>query len=163
VLVQCGTPTPTNLGNTTQVYQIPITKAAVMETTVVPYLEVRKKKKKAGFIKKRLTSNNVYHYSLIKMIGAVSSIDYIADGDLICSSCFQKYYTSGNISALSSTNETLQAEQINQVQIQFGYNPYATTTPIDANTTVTTAQSYEPDVLGVSVIEMKLEREREGY
>jgi hypothetical protein len=46
VLVQCGTPAPTNLGNTTQVYQIPITKAAVMETTVVPYLEVRKKNKR---------------------------------------------------------------------------------------------------------------------
>lgn len=40
VLVQCGTPSPTDVNNATEIYQIPITKAAAMETTVVPYLEV---------------------------------------------------------------------------------------------------------------------------
>jgi hypothetical protein len=41
VLVQCGTPAPTNVTNATEIYNIPITKAAAMETTVVPYLEVK--------------------------------------------------------------------------------------------------------------------------
>lgn len=41
VLVQCGTPAPTDVNNATEIYQVPITKAAAMETTVVPYLEVR--------------------------------------------------------------------------------------------------------------------------
>lgn len=39
-LVQCGTPNPTNLPNGTEIYQVPVTNAAVLETTVVPYLEV---------------------------------------------------------------------------------------------------------------------------
>lgn len=43
VLVQCGTPTPSNITNSTEVYQVPITKAGVMETSIVPYLEVREK------------------------------------------------------------------------------------------------------------------------
>jgi len=40
VLVQCGTPAPTDVNNATELYQVPITTAAAMETTVVPYLEV---------------------------------------------------------------------------------------------------------------------------
>lgn len=44
VLVQCGTPTPSNITNNTEVYQVPITKAGVMETSIVPYLEVKEKK-----------------------------------------------------------------------------------------------------------------------
>ncbi|KAG2210186.1 hypothetical protein INT46_009995 [Mucor plumbeus] len=121
VLVQCGTPSPTDVNNATEIYQIPITKAAAMETTVVPYLE---------------------------MIGAAESIKLIADGSLISSPCFQKYLNSGDITQLSATNETLQAEQIKNVQVQFGANPYDTVA--DSNTTVTTAQTYEPDVLGRS-------------
>lgn len=82
------------------------------------------------------------------MIGAAESIKLIADGSLISSPCFQKYLNSGDITQLSATNETLQVEQINNVQVQFGANPYDTVA--DSNTTVTTAQTYEPDVLGVS-------------
>lgn len=81
------------------------------------------------------------------MIGAAESISLIADGSLICSSCFQKYFNSGNITNLSSTNQTLATQQVAAVQVQFGSNPYATA---DTNTTVSTAQTYEPDVLGVS-------------
>lgn len=40
VLVQCGTPAPTNVNNATEVHEVPVTKAGAMETTVVPYLEV---------------------------------------------------------------------------------------------------------------------------
>ncbi|KAI8642350.1 hypothetical protein BD408DRAFT_183198 [Parasitella parasitica] len=121
VLVQCGTPPPTDVNNATEIYQIPITKAAAMETTVVPYLE---------------------------MIGAAESIKLIADGSLVSSPCFQKYLNTGDIVQLSASNETLQAEQIKNVQVQFGVNPYEAVT--DSNNTVTTAQSYEPDVLGRS-------------
>lgn len=39
-LVQCGTPLPTNLANGTEIYQVPVTSVAAVETTVVPYLEV---------------------------------------------------------------------------------------------------------------------------
>ncbi|KAL9542589.1 hypothetical protein MBANPS3_008534 [Mucor bainieri] len=121
VLVQCGTPAPTDVNNATEIYQVPITKAAAMETTVVPYLE---------------------------MIGAAESIKLIADGSLVSSPCFQKYLNTGDIAQLSATNETLQAEQIKNVQVQFGANPYDTVA--DTNNTVTTAQTYEPDVLGRS-------------
>ena len=81
------------------------------------------------------------------MIGAAKSISLIANGDLISSACFQKYYNSGAITSLSSTNETLQAQQIASVQVQFGSNPYDETA---GNNTVSTAQTYEPGVLGVS-------------
>lgn len=120
VLVQCGTPAPTNVNNATEVYNIPITKAAAMETTVVPYLE---------------------------MVGAAESISLIADGSLVSSPCFQKFLNSGNITQLSATNQTLQEQQIAAVQVQFGSNPYDTK---PSNTTVSTAQTYEPDVLGRS-------------
>ncbi|KAI7896389.1 uncharacterized protein EV154DRAFT_236929 [Mucor mucedo] len=46
-LVQCGTPAPANADNSTRVREIPVTKVAAMETTAVPYLEVREKKKSA--------------------------------------------------------------------------------------------------------------------
>ncbi|KAG1395465.1 hypothetical protein G6F60_010227 [Rhizopus arrhizus] len=120
MLVQCGTPTPSNIPNGTEVYQIPITKAAVMETSIVPYLE---------------------------MIGAAQSISLVADGSLIASPCFQKYLRTSNVTELDATNQTLQAQQIDNVQAQFGSNPYAYT-PIDANTSVTASEVYEPDVLG---------------
>lgn len=81
------------------------------------------------------------------MVGAAESISLIADGSLISSPCFQKFLNSGNITQLSSTNQTLQEQQIAAVQVQFGSNPYATEL---SNTTVSTAQTYEPDVLGVS-------------
>lgn len=77
-----------------------------------------------------------------------NSIKLIADGSLISSSCFQKYLASGAITQLSSTNETLQAQQIAEIQVQFGTNPYET---FDTNSSVSTSQSYEPDVLGVSL------------
>lgn len=81
------------------------------------------------------------------MVGAAETISLIADGSLVSSPCFQKYLNSGNITQLSATNQTLQEEQIAAVQVQFGDNPYATEL---SNTTVSTAQTYEPDVLGVS-------------
>ncbi|CEI92458.1 hypothetical protein RMCBS344292_06716 [Rhizopus microsporus] len=124
VLVQCGTPTPSNITNNTEVYQVPITKAGVMETSIVPYLE---------------------------MIGAAESISLIADGNLISSPCFQKYLSSGNVTILESTNQTLQKQQIDAVQVQFGSNPYAyASTPIDPNSTVAASEAFEPDVLGRS-------------
>lgn len=39
-LVQCGTTTPAGLAADVEVYQVPVTNAAALETTVVPYLEV---------------------------------------------------------------------------------------------------------------------------
>lgn len=41
-LVQCGTPAPANssLPNGTEIYQVPIKNAAVLSTTVIPFLEV---------------------------------------------------------------------------------------------------------------------------
>lgn len=45
---------------------------------------------------------------------------------------------------MSTTNVTLANEQANAVQIQFGTSYYTT------DETVATAQSYEPDILGVS-------------
>ncbi|KAI8348827.1 hypothetical protein EDC96DRAFT_310418 [Choanephora cucurbitarum] len=122
VLVQCGTPKPTNVSSTAEIYEIPITKAAAMETSVVPYLE---------------------------MIGAAKTIALTADGSLVTSPCFQEFWSNSTIQELSSTNQTLQEEQIKSVQVQFGSNPYATTATA-ANTTVTTASAYEPDVLGRS-------------
>ncbi|KAI7904004.1 uncharacterized protein BX663DRAFT_432912 [Cokeromyces recurvatus] len=122
VLVQCGTPVPTHVTNDTEIYEIPITKAGILETTIVPYLE---------------------------MIGAAKTISLIADGSLVSSPCFQKYLNSGDISQLSSTNVTLQAAQLKNVQVQFGANPYTIVHP-DINNTVATAQAYEPDVLGRS-------------
>lgn len=84
------------------------------------------------------------------MIGAAQSISLVADGGLIASPCFQKYLKTGNVTELDATNQTLQAQQIDNVQAQFGSNPYAYT-PIDANTSVTASEVYEPDVLGVSL------------
>lgn len=81
------------------------------------------------------------------MVGAAESISLIADGSLVSSPCFQKFLNSGNITQLSATNQTLQEQQIAAVQVQFGSNPYDTK---PSNTTVSTAQTYEPDVLGVS-------------
>lgn len=81
------------------------------------------------------------------MLGVGNSISLIADGSLICSPCFQKYLNSGNITNLSATNATLQAQQIADVQVQFGMNPYQT---LVTNSTVSIGQTYEPDVLGVS-------------
>ncbi|GAA5803887.1 hypothetical protein HPULCUR_009372 [Helicostylum pulchrum] len=117
VLVQCGTPAPTGLTNVTEIYNIPVTKVAAMETTAVPYLE---------------------------LLGVAESIKVIADGSLISSPCFQTYLSSGEVTNLSANNKTLQAEQLASVQAQFGINPYE---PI-SNTTVSTGQTYEPDVLG---------------
>lgn len=71
----------------------------------------------------------------------------IADGSLISSPCFQTHLASGEVTNLSANNKTLQAEQVASVQAQFGINPYE---PI-SNATVSTGQTYEPDVLGVSV------------
>lgn len=45
---------------------------------------------------------------------------------------------------MSSTNVTLANQQADTVQIQFGTSYYTT------DATVATAQSYEPDILGVS-------------
>ena len=85
------------------------------------------------------------------MIGAAESISLIADGNLISSPCFQKYLSSGNVTILESTNQTLQKQQIDAVQVQFGSNPYAyASTPIDPNSTVAASEAFEPDVLGVS-------------
>lgn len=82
------------------------------------------------------------------MIGEADSISVIADGSLVTSSCFQKYSAANTVAELSPNNLTLQAEQVKSVQVQFGANPYDTSS--DSNNTVSTAQSYEPDVLGVS-------------
>jgi hypothetical protein len=87
------------------------------------------------------------------MIGAAESLVLMEHGDLVSSACFQKFYNSGNITSLSTTNQTLQAEQIAEVQVLFGTNPLAETT-VDTNstnTTVSTGQSFEPGVLGVSI------------
>lgn len=85
------------------------------------------------------------------MIGAAESISLIADGNLISSPCFQKYLSSGNVTILESANQTLQKQQIDAVQVQFGSNPYAyASTPIDSNSTVAASEAFEPDVLGVS-------------
>jgi Tfp pilus assembly major pilin PilA len=84
------------------------------------------------------------------MIGEADSISVIADSSLISSPCFQKYSAANNVAQLSATNITLQAEQVKSVQVQFGTNPYDTSATTDSNNTVSTAQTYEPDVLGVS-------------
>jgi hypothetical protein len=89
------------------------------------------------------------------MIGAAQSISLVADGSLIASPCFQKYLRTSNVTELDATNQTLQAQQIDNVQAQFGSNPYAYT-PIDANTSVTASEVYEPDVLGVSLYKKKV-------
>lgn len=81
------------------------------------------------------------------MVGAAESISLIAGGSLISSPCFQKYWNSGNITDLSATNQTLQEQQLASIQVEFGSNPYA---KVDTNATVSTAQTYEPTVLGVS-------------
>ncbi|KAG2234769.1 hypothetical protein INT48_000118 [Thamnidium elegans] len=80
----------------------------------------------------------------LELLGVAETIKVIADGSLISSPCFQTYLSSGEVANLSANNKTLQAEQIASVQAQFGINPYE---PI-SNTTVSTGQTYEPDVLG---------------
>jgi hypothetical protein len=97
--------------------------------------------------------NQQFYY---QMIGEADSISVIADGTLISSPCFQKYSTTKNVTQLSSTNITLQAEQVKSVQVQFGTNPYDTSTTTDSNNTVSTAQTYEPGVLGVSSRDFKM-------
>ncbi|ORZ18727.1 hypothetical protein BCR42DRAFT_411472 [Absidia repens] len=124
VLVQCGTPAPpvSNFPNGTEIYQIPITKAAVLSTTVVPYLE---------------------------MLGVAETTKFISGGDWVTSSCFQKYLTGSNAPAeISVTNTTQSIEQLSQVQVQFGYSPGASD-PV-SNTSVASAETYENSVLGRS-------------
>lgn len=50
---------------------------------------------------------------------------------------------------MSSSNQTLATQQMAQVQVLFGADPYDYTGATD-NTTVSTAEVYETDVLGVS-------------
>ncbi|KAL0093464.1 hypothetical protein F4703DRAFT_1274828 [Phycomyces blakesleeanus] len=119
-LVQCGTPTPSDLPAGTEVYQVPVTKVAALQTTVVPYIE---------------------------MLGEVDTIAYVELGSFVASSCFQNYLSAGKISEVSVTNMTLQAAQLETVQVQFGADPSSSEI---ANTSVTTDSSYEDNVLGVS-------------
>ncbi|KAG0171299.1 hypothetical protein DFQ28_010792 [Apophysomyces sp. BC1034] len=118
-LVQSGTPVPGDLANGTEVYQIPVTKVAALETTVVPYLE---------------------------MLGVANTISVIQDGSFVASACFEKRLAQNQITDLSATNQTLRIEQLKSVQVQFGVN--TASADLVANTSVTSAEAYEPTALG---------------
>ncbi|KAI9494051.1 hypothetical protein BDB00DRAFT_344180 [Zychaea mexicana] len=119
-LVQCGTPVPTGIATDAIVHQIPVTSVGAVETTVVPYLE---------------------------MLGVAETIHLIADSSMVTSTCFQQYReTSNNVTELSASNVTLADEQAAAVEVQFGTSFYTT---VD-DETVSTAEAYEPDLLGVA-------------
>lgn len=83
--------------------------------------------------------------SILQVLGVAETIHLVADASSVTSSCFQKYrQESNNVTEMSSTNVTLANQQADTVQIQFGTSYYTT------DATVATAQSYEPDILGVS-------------
>ncbi|KAF7728127.1 hypothetical protein EC973_006642 [Apophysomyces ossiformis] len=118
-LVQCGTPTPSNLPKDTEIYQVPVTKAGALETTVVPYLE---------------------------MLGVANTISVIDDGSFVASACFEQRLAQGQVAELSATNQTQRIEQLSTVQVQFGVN--TASADLIANTSVTTSEVYEPTALG---------------
>ncbi|ORX58066.1 hypothetical protein DM01DRAFT_1318768 [Hesseltinella vesiculosa] len=122
-LYQCGTPAPAaaNLPNGTEIYSVPVSSAAVLSTTVVPYLEV---------------------------LGVVPSVKMVEGGDFVTSGCFQKYLTSGAAAEVSATNATLEQQQLSQVQVQFGFSA-GTSDPVQ-NTTVDSGETYETTILGRS-------------
>lgn len=66
-LYQCGTPVPTGLANGTKVFPVPVSNVAVMETIVVPYLEVKYFKKKRG---ERVVLETKAVYWLVNSIGS---------------------------------------------------------------------------------------------
>ncbi|KAI8146102.1 hypothetical protein BJV82DRAFT_405633 [Fennellomyces sp. T-0311] len=78
------------------------------------------------------------------MLGVAQTIDLIADASMVSSSCFDKYSKeSNNVTEISATNVTLANQQSAAVEVLFGSSYLSTDDSI-----VTTAQSYEPDVLG---------------
>lgn len=82
------------------------------------------------------------------MLGVSSSITVTQDASFVASPCFQKRLSEGNsITELSATNQTLRKEQLEKVQVQFGVN--TPSADLVANTSVTTAETYEPTALGV--------------
>ncbi|CAO3633033.1 unnamed protein product [Cunninghamella blakesleeana] len=101
-LVQCGTPAPANssLPNGTEIYQVPVKNAAVLSTTVVPFLEV---------------------------LGVAETVKYVSSGDFIASPCFQKYLSANGATELSTTNTSLSTQQLQNADAQFGSS---TTDPV---------------------------------
>lgn len=87
------------------------------------------------------------------MLGVADTVRVVADGSMVTSPCFQKYQqdSANNVTELSATNTTLAASQLDTVPIQFGANPYSSSSS-NSNETVTDATVYEPDVLGVSYL-----------
>ncbi|CAO3631912.1 unnamed protein product [Cunninghamella echinulata] len=122
-LVQCGTPAPANssLPANTEVYEIPIKSAAVLSTTVVPYLEA---------------------------LGVAETVKVVSGSDFIASSCFQKYLsnTNNNVVELSATNTTLSNQQLQTAKAQFGFTAGGSD-PIPS-TSVDGSESFEKSALG---------------
>ncbi|CAM0142984.1 hypothetical protein VKS41_006265 [Umbelopsis sp. WA50703] len=92
-LYQCGTPQPTGLANGTKFFPVPVSNVAVMETIVVPYLE---------------------------MLGVANSVTAVGSDALISSPCFQKFVQSDNIPTLSDTNTTSANLTLTKVDVEFG-------------------------------------------
>jgi len=92
-LYQCGTTPPTGLVNGTKVFSIPVDNVAVTDVSVIPYLE---------------------------MLGVANTITAVGSDSVVSSPCFQKQVASGSIQTLSSTNATLEAQQLAKVTVEFG-------------------------------------------
>lgn len=54
------------------------------------------------------------------MLGVANSITAVGSDALVSSPCFQKQVSTGSIQTLSSTNATLEAQQLAKVDVQFG-------------------------------------------
>ncbi|CAG8531846.1 5654_t:CDS:2, partial [Scutellospora calospora] len=90
-LVQCGTPVPTNLPAGTKIFNISLNNVAILDTSVVPFLEV---------------------------LGLRSNIAAL-DPTSVTSPCLQLLSANSSVVTISMTNTTLATEQLTKVDSVF--------------------------------------------